>query len=113
MKKLIAAVLVAAAAAACDGGPTEPEIVTEDRGYALRLESREVKKPANVSILFQVRTSAGQVDLATPSRTGGALNLDTSSGAIAVRTEVDVEIMNRNRLTGRLGGSGRSHGLGA
>src|SRR5687768_7908588 len=60
MKKLIAAVLVVAGAAACDGGPTEPDTVTEDRGYSLRLESREVRKPANVSVLFQVRTSAGK-----------------------------------------------------
>ena len=60
MRKLFAAALVAAGVAACDGGPTEPETVTEDRGYALRLESREVKKPANVSIFFQVRTSAGK-----------------------------------------------------
>ena len=60
MKKLFAAVLVLAGVTACDGGPTEPETVTEDHGYALRLESREVRKPANVSILFQVRTSAGK-----------------------------------------------------
>ena len=59
MRKLFAAALVVAGVAGCDRGPTEPEIVTEDQGYALRLESREVRKPANVSILFQVRTSDG------------------------------------------------------
>ena len=60
MRKLFAAGLVVAGLAACDGGPTEPETVTEDHGYSLRLESREVRKPANVSVLFQVRTSAGK-----------------------------------------------------
>ncbi len=54
----------------------------------------------------QVRTSAGQVDLAIPERTGGTLDLQTSSGAIAVRNEVAVDTMSRNRLTGRLGGAG-------
>jgi VWFA-related protein len=60
MRKLFAVALVVAGVAACDGGPTEPETVTEDHGYSLRLESREVRKPANVSVLFQVRTSAGK-----------------------------------------------------
>ena len=54
----------------------------------------------------QVRTSSGEVGLAIPPRTGGALDLQTASGAIAVRTELDVDSMNRNRLTGRLGGPG-------
>ena len=53
-----------------------------------------------------VRTSSGRVELGLPPRTGGGLDLQTSSGAIAVRTELDVETMNRNRLTGRLGGPG-------
>jgi len=53
-----------------------------------------------------VRTSSGRVELGLPPRTGGALDVQTSSGAIAVRTELDVDSMNRNRLTGRLGGPG-------
>ena len=40
--------------------PAEPDTVTEDRGFSLRLESREVNKPANVSVFFQVRTTAGK-----------------------------------------------------
>ena len=38
--------------------------------------------------------------------TGGVLDLQTASGTIQVKSAVAVETMNRNRLSGRLGGSG-------
>jgi hypothetical protein len=60
MRYLIAIALLSAGLAACDDGPTEPRTVIEDKGLALRLESKEVRSPANVSIVFQVRTSAGK-----------------------------------------------------
>ncbi|MBW3628174.1 MAG: VWA domain-containing protein [Gemmatimonadetes bacterium] len=60
MRYVFSLALVIAAVAACDGGPTEPRTVTDDRGLAVRLASREVRKPANVSMLFQVTTSAGK-----------------------------------------------------
>lgn len=60
MRNLIALALVVAGVSACDGGPTEPKTTTEDKGFAIRLESREVRKPANVSVLFQVTTSEGR-----------------------------------------------------
>jgi uncharacterized protein YegL len=60
MRYLIAMALVATALTGCDDGPTEPRTTTEDKGLALRLESREVRNPANVSVLFQVTTSAGK-----------------------------------------------------
>jgi len=66
------------------------------------VEARLAGRPRHV----RVRTSSGQVELALPANVGGDLDVQTSSGAIAVRAGVDVDIMNRNRLTGRLGGPG-------
>lgn len=56
--------------------------------------------------MVQIRSSSGSVDLALPPGAGGALDLQTASGSIQVRSAVEVETMNRNRLSGRLGGSG-------
>lgn len=56
--------------------------------------------------LVQVRSSSGAVALHLPPRAGGALDLQTASGAIQVKSAVEVEVMNRNRLSGRLGGGG-------
>jgi hypothetical protein len=56
--------------------------------------------------LVQIRSSSGSVTLAIPPKAGGALDLQTASGSIQVKSAVDVETMNRNRLSGRLGGSG-------
>jgi len=56
--------------------------------------------------VVQVRSSSGSVDLEIPAGAGGALDLQTASGSIQVRSAVEVETMNRNRLSGRLGGSG-------
>jgi hypothetical protein len=56
--------------------------------------------------LVQVRSSSGSVDLDLPPGAGGALDLQTASGSMQVTSAVDVETMNRNRLSGRLGGSG-------
>ncbi len=61
---------------------------------------------SGVPRFVQVRTSAGRVELVIPERTGGTLDLQTSSGAMSVRNELAVDTMNRNRLTGRLGGTG-------
>ncbi len=61
---------------------------------------------SGVPRFVQVRTSAGQVDLSIPPNTGGALDVETSRGSISVRTDIAVDVMNRNRITGRLGGSG-------
>jgi DUF4097 and DUF4098 domain-containing protein YvlB len=54
----------------------------------------------------QVRSSSGDVVLGMPSGAGGALDLQTATGTLQVKSAVDVETMNRNRLTGRLGGAG-------
>jgi hypothetical protein len=56
--------------------------------------------------LVQIRSSSGSVVLAIPPGSGGALDLQTASGSIQVRSAVEVETMNRNRLSGRLGGNG-------
>jgi DUF4097 and DUF4098 domain-containing protein YvlB len=53
-----------------------------------------------------VRSSAGDVSLSLPESAGGLLDLQTATGTIRVKSAVEVEIMNRNRLTGRLGGRG-------
>ena len=54
----------------------------------------------------QVRSSSGSVDLSIPKGAGGTLDLQTATGTLSVKSAVDVETMNRNRLTGRLGGVG-------
>lgn len=54
----------------------------------------------------QIRSSSGTVSLDLPVGTGGLLDLQTGSGSIQVKSAVQVETMNRNRLTGRLGGAG-------
>jgi len=56
--------------------------------------------------LVQIRSSSGTVSLDLPAGAGGALDLQTGSGSIQVKSALQVEIMNRNRLTGRLGGTG-------
>jgi putative adhesin len=56
--------------------------------------------------LVQVRSSSGSVDLDLPPGAGGTLDLQTASGSMQVKSAVNVETMNRNRLSGRLGGSG-------
>jgi len=56
--------------------------------------------------IVQIRSSSGTVVLTIPTGAGGALDLQTASGSIQVRSAVEVETMNRNRLSGRLGGSG-------
>ena len=56
--------------------------------------------------LLQVRSSSGGVEIRIPPGAGGALDLQTASGSIQVRSAVEVDVMNRNRLSGRLGGSG-------
>ncbi|MEO6461626.1 MAG: DUF4097 family beta strand repeat-containing protein [Candidatus Eisenbacteria bacterium] len=55
---------------------------------------------------LEVRSSSGAVTLRLPPGAGGALDLQTASGAIQVKSAIEVEVMNRNRLSGRLGGSG-------
>jgi DUF4097 and DUF4098 domain-containing protein YvlB len=54
----------------------------------------------------QVRSSSGSVALRLPQGSGGTLDLQTATGTLSVKSAVDVETMNRNRLTGRLGGGG-------
>ncbi len=54
----------------------------------------------------QVRSSSGAVELRMPQGSGGALDLQTATGTLQVKSAVEVDTMNRNRLTGRLGGSG-------
>lgn len=54
----------------------------------------------------QVRSSSGDVSLRIPPGAGGALDLQTATGTLQVKSAVEVETMNRNRLTGRLGGAG-------
>lgn len=56
--------------------------------------------------LLQVRSSSGAVVLRLPPGAGGTLDLQTASGSIQVKSAVEVDVMNRNRLSGRLGGSG-------
>ncbi len=56
--------------------------------------------------VVQVRSSSGSVRIDLPPGVGGALDLQTASGAIQVKSAIAVETMNRNRLSGRLGGSG-------
>ena len=56
--------------------------------------------------VVQVRSSSGTVMLHLPPGAGGNLDLQTASGSIQVKSAVEVEVMNRNRLTGRLGGNG-------
>jgi DUF4097 and DUF4098 domain-containing protein YvlB len=54
----------------------------------------------------QIRSSSGSVALRVPQGSGGTLDLQTATGTLSVKSAVDVETMNRNRLTGRLGGGG-------
>ncbi len=56
--------------------------------------------------LVNIRSSAGDVDFRLPAGVGGSIDVQTATGAIRVRSAIEVQTMNRNRLTGRLGGTG-------
>ena len=56
--------------------------------------------------VVQVRSSSGSVMIHLPPGAGGALDLQTATGSIQVKSAVEVDVMNRNRLSGRLGGTG-------
>jgi DUF4097 and DUF4098 domain-containing protein YvlB len=54
----------------------------------------------------RVKSSSGTVTLKLPPGSGGAVDLQTASGAMQVKSAVQVETMTRNRFAGRLGGTG-------
>ncbi len=54
----------------------------------------------------RLRSSSGDILLKIKPNVGGQLEVETASGGMKVRNPLQVESMDRNRLTGRLGGTG-------
>ena len=57
---------------------------------------------------LNLRSAAGGIELALPRGAGGALDVQTATGAMSVSSAIEVGTMTRNQLTGRLGGNGRT-----
>jgi DUF4097 and DUF4098 domain-containing protein YvlB len=55
-----------------------------------------------------LKSAAGTVELQLPKGVGGALDVQTATGAISVASAIDVGTMTRNHLTGKLGGGGET-----
>jgi hypothetical protein len=58
--------------------------------------------------LVSLRSASGGIELMLPRSTGGALDVQTASGAMSVASAIKVGTMTRNHLTGDLGGAGRT-----
>jgi len=52
------------------------------------------------------QSTSGDIELALPADSGGQLDVETSSGAIAVTSPLKVDSMSRKHLAGVLGGAG-------
>ena len=55
-----------------------------------------------------LKSSSGGVDLALPKATGGALDVQTATGAMSIQNAVRIGTMTRNHFAGDLGGGGRT-----
>jgi hypothetical protein len=58
--------------------------------------------------LVSLRSASGGIEVMLPRSTGGALDVQTASGAMSVASAIKVGTMTRNHLTGDLGGAGRT-----
>ena len=55
-----------------------------------------------------LKSASGQIELQLPKGVGGALDVQTATGAMSVTSAIEVGTMTRNHLTGRLGGGGQT-----
>lgn len=58
--------------------------------------------------LVSLRSASGGIEIMLPHATGGALDVQTATGAMSVASAIQVGTMTRNHLTGDLGGAGRT-----
>ena len=66
------------------------------------IDARALGAPTVTSL----RSSSGDIELKMKPNVGGRIEVQTASGGMHVRNPMQVESMDRNRLTGKLGGSG-------
>jgi hypothetical protein len=57
---------------------------------------------------LSLKSSSGTIELQVPRGVGGALDVQTATGAMSVSSAITVGTMQRNHLTGDLGGKGRT-----
>jgi hypothetical protein len=57
---------------------------------------------------LSLRSSSGEIELQLPEGVGGALDVQTATGAMNVSSKIEVGTANRNHLTGQLGGRGQT-----
>ena len=57
---------------------------------------------------LSLRAASGDIELQLPKGSGGALDVQTATGAMTVSSAIEVGTMTRNHLTGRLGGGGQT-----
>jgi DUF4097 and DUF4098 domain-containing protein YvlB len=55
-----------------------------------------------------LKSAAGGIEVVLPKGSGGALDVQTATGAMSVSSAIEVGTMTRNHLTGNLGGSGHT-----
>ena len=55
-----------------------------------------------------VKSASGTIELMLPTGSGGALDVQTATGAMSIANAVRIGTMSRNHFTGDLGGGGQT-----
>jgi len=63
---------------------------------------------AGASSFLSLRSASGEIELQLPRGVGGALDVQTATGAMSISSQIEVGTANRNHLTGQLGGRGQT-----